>query len=311
MLGSIVDVPGISVGHDQDHAARTGCTVVLMPEQGAVGGVDVRGAAPGTRETDALGPTARLEVVHAFVLAGGSAFGLDAAGGTMAFLEERGIGYAVGRWRVPIVPSAIIFDLLVGDGRIRPDRAMGYRAAALATRGPVEEGSVGAGCGATAGKLGGIENATKSGVGTASRRFDELVVGALTVCNAVGSVYDTQTREQLAGPRELDGGFIEPSRALEAFARWGKAPPAGGNTTLAVVACNARLRKVDVIRVAQMAHDGLARAVLPAHLSRDGDTIFACATGAVEASVDVVGALAAEAVAEAIARGIRASNRPR
>lgn len=265
----------------------------------------MRGAAPGTRETDLLSPTARVEVVHGFVLAGGSAYGLDAAGGTMAFLEEQGIGYAVGPWLVPIVPAAIIFDLFVGDGRVRPTREMGYLAASKAASGPVGEGSVGVGCGASAGKLAGIERATKSGVGTASRRFGNLIVGVLAVCNALGSVYDSVTREQLAGPSEFDGGPSERMTLLENFARQPAAPPPGGNTTLAVVACNARLRKVDATRVAQMAHDGLARAVIPSHLSRAGDTIFACARGEVEASVDVAGALAAELVSEAIARGIR------
>jgi len=303
-MGSIVDVAGIRVGHAQDSVARTGCTVVLLPENGVVCGVDVRGSAPGTRETDLLAPTAHVEVVHAIVLTGGSAFGLDAACGVVAYLEERGIGYAVGPWRVPIVPAAVLFDLNVGDGSIRPDRAMGYAAAAAATATAVVEGAAGAGAGATAGKLAGIEHAMRSGIGTASRKLGDLVVGAIAVANSIGSIYNPETHEKIAGPRASDGTFLDEGPLLAQYA--GLAPPAGANTTLAIVATNARLRKVDATKLAQMAHAGLTRAVVPAHLTRDGDTIFACATGIVDAPLDVVGILAAEAVAEAIARGARA-----
>jgi L-aminopeptidase/D-esterase-like protein len=303
-MGSIVDVAGIRVGHAQDSVARTGCTVVLLPENGVVCGVDVRGSAPGTRETDLLAPTAHVEVVHAIVLTGGSAFGLDAACGVVAYLEERGIGYAVGPWRVPIVPAAVLFDLNVGDGSIRPDRAMGYAAAAAATATAVVEGAAGAGAGATAGKLAGIEHAMRSGIGTASRKLGDLVVGAIAVANSIGSIYNPETHEKIAGPRASDGTFLDEGPLLAQYA--GLAPPDGANTTLAIVATNARLRKVDATKLAQMAHAGLTRAVIPAHLTRDGDTIFACATGIVDAPLDVVGILAAEAVAEAIARGARA-----
>jgi L-aminopeptidase/D-esterase-like protein len=303
-MGSIVDVAGIRVGHAQNVAARTGCTVVRLPESGAVCGVDVRGSAPGTRETDLLAPTAHVEVVHAIVLTGGSAFGLDAACGVVAYLEERGIGYAVGSWRVPIVPAAVLFDLNTGDGAIRPDRTMGYAAAAAASANAVAEGAAGAGTGATAGKLAGLDHAMRSGIGTASRTLGDLVVGAIAVANSIGSIYDPETHEKIAGPRAADGTFIDEAPLLASYARL--APPGGANTTLAIVATNARLRKVDATKVAQMAHDGLARAVIPAHLTRDGDTIFACATGAVDAPLDIVGILAAEAVAEAIARGARA-----
>ena len=308
MSGSIVDVPGIRVGHAQDERARTGCTVVLMPERGAVCGVDVRGSAPGTRETDVLAPTAHVEVVHAIVLTGGSAYGLDAAGGVMRYLEERGVGYAVREWRVPIVPAAVIFDLGVGDGSVRPDLAMGRAAAASASSDPPAEGPVGVGSGATAGKLGGFERVTRSGVGTASRKLGDLVVGAIAVANAIGSIYDPETHEQIAGPREADGSFISEASLIEAIAtNQGLVSPAGANTTLAVIATNARLRKVDAMKVAQMAHDGLARAIRPVHLTRDGDTIFACGTGEVDAPLDLVGILAAQAVAEAIVRGVRAA----
>lgn len=306
--GSIVDVAGISVGHAQDERARTGCTVVLMPERGAVCGVDVRGSAPGTRETDLLAPTAHVEVVHAIVLTGGSAFGLDAAGGVMRYLEERGVGYAVREWRVPIVPAAVIFDLGVGDGSVRPDSTMGRAAAVAARSDLVAEGRVGVGCGATAGKLAGLERAMRSGVGTASRRFGDLVVGAIAVANAIGSIFDPETHEQIAGPRTDDGAFLDERDLIEALASGQSlVPPAGANTTLAVIATNARLRKVDAMKVAQMAHDGLARVIRPVHLTRDGDTIFACATGEVDAPLDLVGIFAADAVAEAIVRGVRAA----
>jgi L-aminopeptidase/D-esterase-like protein len=309
MKGSIVDVAGIRVGHAQDVRSRTGCTVVLMPERGVVCGVDVRGSAPGTRETDLLAPTAHVEVVHAILLAGGSAFGLDAASGVMRFLEERGVGYEVGPWRVPIVPGAVIFDLGVGDGSVRPDAAMGYAAAAAARAETFPEGSVGVGCGATAGKLAGLERAMRSGLGTASRRVGDVVVGALAVANAIGSIYDPQTHERIAGPRADDGTFLDERPLIEALLHSAElVPRAGANTTLAVIATNARLRKVDATKVAQMAHDGLARSIVPVHLTRDGDTIFACATGEVDAPLDLVGILAAEAVAEAIARGVRAAN---
>ncbi|MFZ1126157.1 MAG: P1 family peptidase [Candidatus Baltobacteraceae bacterium] len=303
--GSIVDVPGISVGHAHDVSARTGCTVVLTG-RGAVCGVDVRGAAPGTRETDTLAPASHLEIVHALVLSGGSAFGLDAACGVMRVLEERGIGFAVGPFFVPIVPAAVLFDLFAGDGGVRPDGAMGAAAARAASREPPAEGRVGVGAGATVAKLAGPQRARDSGVGTASARHGELIVGALAVANAVGSIYDWRTGEAVALP--LPGGEPYDERAL--LAQWQRLPLAGANTTLAVVATNANLRKVDATKVAQMAHDGLARVVVPAHLSLDGDTIFACATGGVAAPLDLVGAMAADVVAEAILRGVRAGSSP-
>ena len=305
--GALIDVAGIRVGHAQNATARTGCTAVLLPDTGAVCGVDVRGSAPGTRETDLLGPTALVDVVHAIVLTGGSAFGLDSACGVVAFLEERNVGLVVGPWRIPIVTAAVLFDLFVGDGSVRPDRAMGYDAASAANDGEIREGRIGAGAGATVGKLAGPQHATPSGLGQAARRSGPLVVAALAVANAVGSVYDPRTHERLAGPRAPDGSFLDDAVLLANPSAFGAPPPAGANTTLAVVATNARLRKVEATKVAQIAHDGLARAVVPAHLSRDGDTIFACATGVEDAPVDLVGTLAAEAVAEAIARGVRAA----
>ncbi len=261
---SIVDVPGIAVGSVEDAVALTGCTVVVCDEP-AVCGVDVRGGAPGTRETDLLAPTSLVERVDAIVLAGGSAFGLAAASGVVAFLEEHGRGYAVGPWRVPIVPAAILFDLGIGDGSVRPDHAMGYAAAAAASRAPVREGNYGAGCGATVGKLNGLEHAMKGGLGTASVTMPGgLVVGALVAVNAVGEIRDPHTGMTIAGPRD-SRGLPSNRRLLE-------------NTTLAVVACNANLSKTEATIVARMAHDGFARAIYPAHTTRDGDICFALAT---------------------------------
>ncbi len=298
--GSIVDVPGVRVGHAHDAGARTGCTVVVFGPEGAVCGVDVRGSAPGTRETDVLAPTAHLEAVHAIVLSGGSAFGLDAAGGVMEELEARGIGFPAGRWRVPIVPAAVIFDLFVGDGSRRPDRAMGAAALRAASAQPPAEGRVGVGSGASVAKLGGAERAQPSGVGSAAVRYGSAIVGALAVCNALGNVYDPATGTLVAGPRGDEPFEVRAALAGPATA------PAGSNTTLAVVVTNAALTKAGAQKVAQMAHDGLARAVIPAHLSLDGDTIFACSTGSVDVPLDLVGVLAADAVARAIVRGVRA-----
>lgn len=305
MGGSIVDVHGVRVGHAWDSVARTGCTVVAFEADGAVCGVDVRGGAPGTRETDALSPYGRVERVHAILLTGGSAYGLDAAGGVMAELEARGVGYEVGPWRVPIVPAAVIFDLFAGSGAVRPDRAMGAAALRAASTERPLEGAVGAGAGALVAKLAGLEYAVPGGIGSASARYGALVVGAIAVCNALGNVYDPQTREAVAVPAGA-GHDVDVRAALATFAS-----PEPTNTTLAVVATNATLRKADAGKVAQMAHDGIARAIDPAHLTRDGDTIFAAATGEVTAALDLVGAMAADVVASAIVRGVRAARSAR
>lgn len=297
-------MPGILVGSVEDTRAATGCTVVLCPER-AVCGVDVRGGAPGTRETSLLAPTARVDRVDAIVLAGGSAFGLDAASGVMAYLEEHGAGVKAGRWIVPIVPAAVLFDLEFGDGTVRPDRAMGYAAAARASRERVTEGSVGAGCGATVGKLAGMAYAAKGGLGSASCRFaGGLVVGALVAVNAVGAVRDPETGAVIAGPRD-DAGALRSTRGL--LANLGAPLVPASNTTLAVVACNANLTKTQATVVATMCHDGFARAISPVHTLLDGDTAFALATGGVDVAADVVGALAAELVAEAIVRAVRSA----
>jgi len=255
MHGSITDVPGIRVGHYTDGKAATGCTVILC-EAGATGGVEVRGAAPGTRETDLLRPLHLVEQVHAVLLSGGSAFGLDAAAGVMRYLEERGCGFDTQVARVPIVPAAILFDLALGDPTVRPDAEAGYRACLAATAGPVEEGSVGAGTGATVGKLLGLRCAMKGGLGTASLTIPGgIVVAAIVAVNALGDVLDWRTGEILAGARRTDGGFLDSVQAIKGGAAQG-ATPAFGNTTLGVVATNAALSKEEANKVAQLACDG-------------------------------------------------------
>jgi L-aminopeptidase/D-esterase-like protein len=305
--GGLTDVDGVRVGHFTDSRRPTGCSVVLV-ERGAVCGVDVRGGAPGTRETDLLDPVNLVERVHAVVLAGGSAFGLDAASGVVRYLEERGVGFAVGPAIVPIVPAAVLFDLGVGDPRIRPGADAGYEAARSATDGPVAEGSVGVGAGATVGKLLGLDRAMKGGVGTASLRLPGgLVVAALIAVNAVGDVLDPRTGRIVAGARTPDGRGLEGTMAALRAGRWPVPPGAGTSTTLGVVATNARLDKAQATKVAQMAHDGLARSLEPVHTPWDGDTLFALSTGEIdiEAGSLLVGPLAAEVVALAVVRGVR------
>ncbi|MDT7951941.1 MAG: P1 family peptidase [Acetobacteraceae bacterium] len=276
--GSITDVPGIKVGHYTETRRPTGCTVI-MAEAGAVGGVDVRGAAPGTRETDLLDPSNLVEKVHAILLSGGSAFGLDAATGVMRYLEEHGIGYRAGPAIVPIVPAAILFDLGVGDPAIRPDAASGFAACAAASAEAPRQGSVGAGTGATVGKLFGMARAMKGGIGTASVRVGKVTVGAIVAVNAVGDVRDPATNTVLAGLRNADGS--RSTGAAEAILR-GDLPPAlqvGMATTIGVVATDAVLTKAQARKLAQQSHDGLARAIDPSHTMWDGDTMFALATG--------------------------------
>ena len=302
--GGITLVEGIRVGHFTYPNAPTGCTVVIA-DGGVIGGVDVRGGAPGTVETDLLDPVNTVERVDAVFIAGGSAFGLDARRGVMRYLEEREQGYPIGGLGVvPIVPGAIIFDLRVAGG-VRPGPDCGYEAAVAAVAGPVAEGSVGAGAGATLGKMRGMAWAMKGGVGTSSVTLESgLVVGALAVVNAVGDVVDPRTGEVVAGARTEDGGFADARRIVR-----GEVPPQqeGRNTTVVIVATNARLTKAQATKVAQMAQDGLARAIVPSHTPGDGDTVFSLATGALTDGFNVsqVGALAAEVVAEAIVRAAR------
>lgn len=315
LQNAITDIPGIKVGHAQDDDALTGCTVVLC-ESGAVGGVDQRGGAPGTRETDALHPIHLVNVVHGVMLAGGSAFGLDAASGAVRYLEERGVGFDVRVAKVPIVPSAILFDLGVGRSDVRPDAEMGYQACLNASSKPPAEGNVGAGTGATVGKILGMGQAMKSGIGSASLEIGNgVIVGALAAVNVFGDVIDPRTGEIIAGARLLQKGLIkvgsgpyfadtmEVMRSLVGRTVLGFM--SRESTVIGVVATNARLDKEQANKVAQMAHDGLARAVRPAHTMLDGDTIFALATGQCPADVNIVGAFAAQAFAEAILRAVR------
>jgi len=303
--GSITEVAGIRVGHFTDARRPTGCTVVLA-EDGAVAGVDVRGAAPGTRETELLSPLNAVEQVHAILLAGGSAFGLDAAGGVMRWLDERGIGVQVGPVRVPIVPAAILFDLWVGDPRIRPDAAAGYAACEAASSEPPAEGSVGAGAGAAVGKLFGIERAMKGGIGTASLRIGGATVAALVAVNAVGDVLDPRTGQVVAGARTADGRALLCS--VQALLG-GEIPPplqAGGATTIGVIATDAVLTKAQACKLAQMGHDGLARSINPVHTLTDGDTLFALATGrsGLTPHLTLLGVAAAEVTALAVLRAV-------
>jgi L-aminopeptidase/D-esterase-like protein len=308
--GSITDVRGLRVGHCTHARRPTGCTVVLTPE-GAVGGVDVRGAAPGTRETELLSPLNAVEQVHAVLLAGGSAFGLDAAGGVMRWLDERGHGIAVGPARVPIVPAAILFDLWVGDPSIRPDAAAGYAACEAARAQPVAEGNVGAGAGASVGKLFGIARAMRGGIGSASITVDGITVGALVAVNAIGDVVDPSNGRVVAGARTADGRTLLGTMAA---LRRGEVPAplqVGSATTLGIVATDAVLTKAQANKLAQMAHDGLARTINPVHTMTDGDTIFALATGASGrgAHLTLLGAFAAEATATAVLRAVRGATR--
>lgn len=287
------------MGVCSDYGAATGVTVVLV-EEGARAAVDVRGSAPGTRETDLLRPGRLVEEVQAIVLAGGSAFGLAAAGGVMRYLEERGRGYPTGTLRIPIVPAAILFDLFIGDMSVRPDAEMGYRACLDASAGPVPEGSVGAGTGATVGKLYGPLQAVKSGQGSISHRCGNLVVAALVAVNAFGDIFDRQGK-QLAGPRNPETGAMERTAGLMMGCSGGNFP---GNTTLGVVATNGSFSREALCTIASMAHDGLARSIWPVHTMWDGDTIFALSRGDVKADISLAGTMAAEAVAGAVERAV-------
>jgi L-aminopeptidase/D-esterase-like protein len=301
--GSIIDVGGVRVGHWTDRRAATGCTVVI-PDEPAVAGVDVRGGAPGTRETDLLRPGHLVERVHAIVVTGGSAYGLECASGVMRYLAERGVGYGFGKSVVPIVPAAVIFDLNVGANRW-PDVAAGYRAAVSARR-RCDEGSVGAGTGATVGKVLGPARAVKGGVGTAAEgAANGVVVGALCVVNAIGNIIDPANGRIVAGARYDDGTFADAVATLRSGTYW--RPEDRQSTVIGVVATNAALTKEQANRLAAAAHDGLARAVNPTHTTGDGDVMFALATGAVPlppGDVRIVEALAARAVERAIIRGV-------
>jgi L-aminopeptidase/D-esterase-like protein len=318
---SLTGVHGIKVGHFTSQQRPTGCTVVLS-EEGAVAGVDVRGSAPGTRETDLLNPIHSVQQVHAVMLTGGSAYGLDAATGAMRYLEEHGIGFKIDslapgskfgfRGVVPIVPAAVLFDLEIGDSKIRPNAESGYQACQAASSNRVIEGNVGAGAGATVGKLFGMQFAMKSGIGSAGIRIgtSEIVVAALVAVNAVGDVIHPHTGKVIAGARTADGQGFRNSMQ-EILRGYQVLPPAGANTTLGVVATNVAFDKTKMTKIAQMAQDGLARTINPVHTPADGDTIFALSTGALKLKVDHghIGAIAAEVVSHAVVRAVSLAKR--
>jgi L-aminopeptidase/D-esterase-like protein len=306
MYNAITDVIGIKAGHYTDIEAVTGCTVILC-ETGAVAGVDVRGSAPGTRETDLLRPMNLVEKIQGILLSGGSAFGLNAAGGVMRYLEERGFGHETMVTRVPIVPAAILFDLNVGSSKIRPDVEDGYKACLAATEKEIPEGCVGAGTGATVGKMLGIERATKSGVGTTSCKIgDDVVIAVLMAVNAVGDIIDHRTGKIIAGPRnEQNNGFLSTAELLTGGTFTHRKNPIATNTTLGVVATNANLTKEQVNKLAQMAHDGIARAINPCHTMYDGDAIFALSIGDKTGDITALGTAAAELVADSIVRAVQ------
>jgi L-aminopeptidase/D-esterase-like protein len=308
--GSIVDVGGLRVGHHTDVRRPTGCTVVIF-DDGAVAGVDVRGAAPGTRETDLLNPLNTVQKVNAILLSGGSAFGLNAAGGVMRYLEENKMGYRVGSVIVPIVPAAILFDLGIGDPKIRPDEQAGYAACVAASNTPPREGCVGAGAGAAVGLMFGMQSAMKSGIGSASFTVADtgLVIAALVAVNPLGDVRDRETGRILAGARAQGEGFLDcMAQIMQGVTLLGLHPvqPTAGHTTIGIVATNAALTKSEATKVAQMAHDGLARTINPIHTAADVDTIFAAATGSssVRADVTTIGSIGAEVMARAINRAV-------
>jgi L-aminopeptidase/D-esterase-like protein len=304
--GFITDVDGVKVGHFTETRRPTGCTVILY-EGGAVGGVDVRGSAPGTRETDLLKPSNLVDKVNAIILSGGSAFGLDTATGVMRYLEERNAGFTTAAGKVPIVPAAILYDLNVGDGKIRPNADAGYKACTNANSGPVEEGSVGAGAGATVGKIGGGKP-MKGGIGTSSIKLPNgIVIGAVVAVNCVGDVVDPKSGRIVAGARTSDGkAFVNIVEAYRSGLNVSQSSAPGQNTTIGVVATNARFDKTQMTKIAEMAHDGMARAINPTHTPSDGDTLFALSTGTSNAlpNLTAIGALAAEAVTEAILRAV-------
>ena len=312
--GTITDVPGIKVGHAQNADAVTGCTVILC-EKGAVAGVDQRGGAPGTRETDAIRPLHLVNEIHAVMLAGGSAFGLDAASGAMKYLEAKGIGFDTGVAKVPIVPSAVIFDLSIGRSDIRPDAEMGYQACLNATTDPVIQGCVGAGMGATTGAALGSHQATKSGIGSASIDIGGgVIVGALMVVNPFGDVINPENGKILAGARTINKGplklgdgpiFADTRSLLRSFiGKTALSFAASRNTVIGVVATNASLDREGANFLAQMAQDGLALTIRPSHTLFDGDTMFAVSTGNAKVNVNIIGTFAVEVVAKAIQNAV-------
>jgi L-aminopeptidase/D-esterase-like protein len=305
MYNSICDVEGIKVGHAQNKKSLTGCTVVLCGD-GAIAGVDIRGSAPGTRETELLRPTFHIQKVHGILLTGGSAFGLDSAGGVQQYLEERNVGYDTPAGKVPIVPSAVIYDLMEGDSKVRPDKKMGYNSCLNAKSGKVEEGRIGVGTGATVGKFLGKDYCMKGGVGTCSEKIKGgVIIGALVVVNSVGNIIENG--KIIAGAKNPAGrGFVD---ALEFFKIGKVSVGFGTNTTLGIVATNAKFNKEEINKVAQMSQNGLVKAISPVHTMYDGDLIFALSSGDKKSDVNVVGTIAGELIYKAIIRAVKVANR--
>jgi len=303
MVQGITDIAGIKVGHASDFDALTGCTVVLC-EAGAVAGVDIGGAATGTQEFDTMSPLHVAGLVHGIVFAGGSAFGLEAASGVRRALEKKGVGFAMGSLRVPIVPSAILFDLGIGKSDVRPTREMGAACAAAATAGPVVEGCIGAGTGATVGKLFGMSRAMKGGVGSAGHQMGSVKIAALAVVNAFGDVRDPRTGVLVAGARHSPASseLVDTERLMREGQEGGLS---GGNTTLVVVVTNAKLTKVSATRLAKMAQAGVLRALSPGHTMSDGDIVIALSVGNEASNLNVLGVAAADVVGQAIVRGVK------
>lgn len=304
---SIKDFRNIQIGQAENVQAGTGCTVFLLGREGASVGLDVRGGGPASRESELLKPLATAQVIHAILLAGGSAFGLDAAGGVMRYLEERGIGVDVGVTRVPLVCQSDLFDLTVADAHTRPDAAMAYEACVNAETGNYRDGNHGAGTGATVGKLLGMEHCMKSGIGSYAVQVGNLQIGAVVAVNAVGDVYDYENGRKIAGLLAADGKTFLDSELVALQAIESQAEKFVGNTTLGVILTNARLDKAHLCKIAGMAHDGYARAIRPVHTSMDGDSIYAVSLGDVPADMDVVGTLAARVMAKAIVRAVQAA----
>ena len=298
-----VDMGGLKVGHAQDLHGATGCSVIIC-EAGAAAGVDVRGGAPATRETDLLNPVNMVDRVHAILLTGGSAFGLDAAAGVMQYCEERDIGFDVGMTRVPIVCGAALFDLAVGDYSVRPDKAMGYEAAVHASSHESRQGCIGAGTGASVGKIRGMERAMKSGLGSFAIRHEDLMVGALVAMNCLGDVIDPRSGRKIAGLLSEDRRSLSDTEETMMASSTGGQRPFSGNTTIGVVATNASLTKAQAAKVASMAHNGYARTMRPAHSMYDGDTIFALSCGGIDADISVVGMLSARVMERAVVAAV-------
>ena len=305
----ITALENLKIGQAENAAAGTGCTVFLLGKDGAPAGLDVRGGGPASRESELLKPTAAAQVIHAILLAGGSAFGLDAAGGVMRYLEERGIGFDVGVTRVPLVCQSDLFDLTVGDAHVRPDAAMAYRACVQAETGNYRDGNYDAGTGATVGKLLGMDHCMKSGIGSYALQIGDLQVGAVVAVNALGDIYNWQTGQKVAGLRGAEGKtMVDGETALLQQLDAARQDGFVGNTTLGVVFTNAAFAKAQLCKVAAMAHDGYARAIRPVHTANDGDSIYAVSLGSVQADLDVVGVLGARVMAEAILRAVQAAD---